>query len=583
MVMKAKEQSELAQVLGKSRSAFIGAGVFSFFINLLMLVSPLYMLQIYDRVLASRNETTLWVITFLAVSLIIVYAALETMRSRVLVRISGQMDSLLNARVFTALFKSAVRGPGGGSGQAIRDLDSVRDFLTGQGLFAFFDAPWMPLYLAAIFLIDPLLGWVATGGGVVLFSLAVLTEIATRNTLGEASAANMRASHFVEVSLRNVEAIEAMGMVPAMLGRWQARRAKMLQLQSLASDRAGVITAMSKFTRVVLQIAILGFGAYLVLHDHITAGLMIAASIMMGRALAPVEIAVGSWKHFLTARSAYDRLNALLKAVPANREFMHLPPPSGNLQVEQAIVVPPGATVPALRGVGFNVASGDIVGIIGPSAAGKSTLARLLVGVWPPYSGKVRIDGADIMTWDRDRLGPYIGYLPQDVELFEGTIAENIARFGEVVSDQVILAAQRAGVHELILKLPAGYDTQIGPGGQTLSGGQRQRVGLARALYGDPVIIVLDEPNSNLDNDGEAALARTVADLKARHRTTLVITHRPSLLASVDYIMVMREGLIEKFGPRDEILGQYLRPAAVPSVPAISEPGRGGVAAANPA
>ena len=581
--MKGKEPSELAQVLGKSRSAFIGAGVFSFFINLLMLVSPLYMLQIYDRVLASRNETTLWVLTFVAVSLIIVYAALETMRSRVLVRISGKMDSLLNARVFTALFKSAVRGPGGGSGQAIRDLDSVRDFLTGQGLFAFFDAPWMPLYLGAIFLIDPLLGWVATAGGVTLFSLAVLTEIATRDTLSEASAANMRAGHFVEVSLRNVEAIEAMGMVPAMLRRWQGRRAKMLQLQSLASDRAGVITALSKFTRVVLQIAILGFGAYLVIHDHITAGLMIAASIMMGRALAPVEIAVGSWKHFLTARSAYDRLNALLKAVPAQRDFMHLPPPRGVLQVEQAIVVPPGATVPALRGVGFNVAAGDIVGIIGPSAAGKSTLARLLVGVWPPYSGKVRIDGADINTWDRERLGPYIGYLPQDVELFEGTIAENIARFGEVDADQVILAAQRAGVHELILKLPAGYDTHIGPGGQTLSGGQRQRVGLARALHGDPAIIVLDEPNSNLDNDGEAALARTVADLKARKRTTLVITHRPSLLASVDYIMVMREGLIEKFGPRDEILGQYLRPAAVPSAPAEPEPGRGGVAVVNPA
>jgi len=581
--MKGKEQSELAQVLGKSRSAFIGAGIFSFFINILMLVSPLYMLQIYDRVLASRNETTLWVLTFVAVFLIVIYAALETMRSRVLVRISGQMDTLLNARVFTALFKSAVRGPGGGSGQAIRDLDSVRDFLTGQGLFAFFDAPWMPLYLGAIFLIDPLLGWVATGGGVTLFSLAVLTEIATRDTLSEASTANMRAGHFVEVSLRNVEAIEAMGMVPAMLRRWQGRRAKMLQLQSLASDRAGVITALSKFTRVVLQIAILGFGAYLVIHDHITAGLMIAASIMMGRALAPVEIAVGSWKHFLTARSAYDRLNALLKAVPAQRDFMHLPPPRGVLQVEQAIVVPPGATIPALKGVGFNVAAGDIVGIIGPSAAGKSTLARLLVGVWPPYSGKVRIDGADINTWDRERLGPYIGYLPQDVELFEGTIAENIARFGEVNADQVILAAQRAGVHELILKLPAGYDTHIGPGGQTLSGGQRQRVGLARALHGDPAIIVLDEPNSNLDNDGEAALARTVADLKARKRTTLVITHRPSLLASVDYIMVMREGLIEKFGPRDEILGQYLRPAAVPSAPAEQEPNRGGVAVVNPA
>lgn len=582
--MKGKAPSELSQVLGKSRSAFIGAGVFSFFINLLMLVSPLYMLQIYDRVLASRNETTLWVLTFVAVALIVVYAVLETLRSRVLVRISGQMDGLLNARVFTALFKQAVRAPGGATAQALRDLDSVRDFLTGQGLFAFFDAPWMPLYLAAIFLIDPLLGWVATAGGVALFTLAVLTEVATRETLGQASVANMRAGHFVEVSLRNVEAIEAMGMVPAMLGRWQGRRSKMLQLQAIASDRAGVITAVSKFTRIVLQIAILGFGAYLVIHNHITAGLMIAASIMMGRALAPVEIAVGSWKHFLTARSAYDRLNNLLAAVPAKRDFMHLPPPRGILQVEQAIVVPPGATVPALKGVSFTVAAGDIVGIIGPSAAGKSTLARLLVGVWLPYSGKVRIDGADIATWDRDRLGPHIGYLPQDVELFEGTIAENIARFGEVDADQVILAAQRAGVHELVLKLPAGYDTQIGPGGQTLSGGQRQRIGLARALYGDPVIIVLDEPNSNLDNDGEAALARTVADLKTRSRTTLVITHRPSLLASVDHIMVMREGMIEQFGPRDTILGQYLRPAAVPNTaPAVAaQQGPAGSAVVTP-
>ena len=579
--MNNRENSELGEVLGKSRGAFIGAGVFSFFINILMLVSPLYMLQIYDRVLASRNETTLWVLTLIAVGLIVVYAVLEALRSRVLVRISGQMDKLLNARVFTALFKQSVRGAGG-SAQALRDMDSLRDFLTGQGLFAFFDAPWMPIYLAAIFLIDPLLGWVSTGGGVILFSLAVITEIATRDTLGEASKANMRAGHFVEVSLRNVEAIEAMGMVPAMLGRWQDRRKKMLQLQSLASDRAGVITAMSKFTRIVLQIAILGFGAYLVIHEQITAGLMIAASIMMGRALAPVEMAVGSWKQFLTARTAYDRLNGLLKAVPAQREFMQLPPPRGVLQVEQAIVVPPGAQTPALRGVSFNVAAGDIIGIIGPSAAGKSTLARLLVGVWPPYAGRVRIDGADIATWDRNLLGPHIGYLPQDVELFEGTVAENIARFGKVDSEQVILAAQRAGVHELILRMPAGYDTNIGPGGQALSGGQRQRIGLARALHGDPALIVLDEPNSNLDNDGEAALARTVADLKTRSRTTLVITHRPSLLASVDHIMVMREGTIEKFGPRDEILSQYLRPAAVPSTAPATDPGRGGVAAVNP-
>lgn len=570
--MKVEDKPELARILGKCRSAFVGALVFSMFINLLMLVSPLYMLQIYDRVLASRNETTLLVLTLIAVGLIAVSAALEGLRSRVLVRVGGRLDEMLSGRVFTALFKQAVRRPNGGSAQALRDLDAVRDFLTGQGLFAFFDAPWMPIYLAAIFLIDPLLGWVATAGGIILFTLAIVTEIATRNTLNEATAANIGAARFVETSLRNVEALEAMGMVSAMLGRWRARRGRVLQLQALASDRAGLITAISKFTRVVLQIAILGFGAYLVIHNHITAGLMIAASIMMGRALAPVEMAVGSWKQFLAARSAYDRLSGLLAAVPPEGERMPLPPPRGDVQVERAIVVPPGAANPVLKAVSFEVSAGEAVGIIGPSAAGKSSLARLLVGIWLPQAGAVRIDGADVETWDRDRLGPYIGYLPQDIELFEGTVAENIARFGEVDSEAVIEAATRAGVHELILRLPSGYDTQIGPGGQSLSGGQRQRVGLARALYNDPAIIVLDEPNAYLDAEGEAALARTLADLRARRRTTLVITHRPSLLAGVDHIMVMKDGMVERFGPRDEVLAQYLRPAAVPSQPAEAAP-----------
>lgn len=580
--MTGQKKSELAEALKTCKSAFIGAGVFSFFINILMLTSPIYMLQIYDRVLASRNITTLTVLTTVAVGLFWVYAILETLRTRVLVRIGGALDKKLNGRVFGAVFKASLFRPGMGSAQAVRDLDAVREFLTGQGLFAFFDAPWMPIYLLAVFLIHPLLGIVSLVGILAIFLLAMAQELATRKTLGEATAASLHAGRFLENSLRNVEIVTALGMMPAMLRRWQDRRAKTLVLQALASDRAGLVTALSKFTRVILQTAILGFGAYLVIQNEITAGLMIAASIMMGRALAPIEIAVATWKQLLAARSSYDRLNALLEAIPADQSHMPLPAPQGNLEVERVIAAPPGSNVPVVKGVGFRIAAGASLGIIGPSAAGKSSLARLLVGVWPAHSGVVRIDGSDIQTWDKDLLGPHIGYLPQDIELFEGSIAENIARFGDLEPEAVIEAAQLAGVHEMILQLPQGYDTPIGAGGQALSGGQRQRVGLARALYKIPSLIVLDEPNSNLDRDGEAALAQTMIELKARKRTTIVITHRPSLLASVDYVMVMNSGQIEGFGKRDEILTKYMRPAAAPAGnQAVSPPGNS--AAAIPA
>ncbi len=562
--MKVATKSELVEVLKTCKDAFVGAGIFSFFINILMLASPVYMLQIYDRVLASRNVTTLIVLSVITAGLFAVYAALETLRSRVLVRIGGKLDKLLSGRVFDAVFKAALQRPGAG-GQAMRDLDALREFLTGNGLFAFFDAPWLPIYLVAVFLIHPMLGIVAVLGGAFILVLAIMTEMATRKTLSEATAANLLAGRFLDNSLRNVEALTAMGMLPSMLRRWQDRRRKHLVLQALASDRAGVITALSKFTRIVLQSAMLGFGAYLVIQNEITAGLMIAGSIMMGRALAPIELAVATWKQFLAARSAYSRLNALLAAVPADAERMPLPAPQGAIELERVIAAPPGSNIPVIKGVGFRVASGDAVGIIGPSAAGKSSLARLMVGVWPAHSGVVRLDGADIHSWDRDRLGPHVGYLPQDIELFEGTIAENIARFGEVDAEAVIAAAKMAGVHDMILHLPNGYDTAVGAGGATLSGGQRQRVGLARALYNLPSLIILDEPNSNLDREGEAALARAMVELKAAKRTTIVITHRPSLLASVDYVMVMNSGLIEAFGARDEVLAKFMRPLAGPA------------------
>jgi PrtD family type I secretion system ABC transporter len=557
-----KQPDELGDTLKTFRSAFIGAGVFSLFINILLLTSPVYMLQIYDRVLASRNETTLVVLSISAMALFVVYSVLETLRSRVLVRIGANLDRTLSGRVFQASFKAAMMRPGAATAQAIRDLDTVREFLTGSGLFAFFDAPWLPIYMAACFLIHPLLGLVSLLGGIALFALAVVQELATRKTQLDATNASIGASRAMENSIRNVEAITAMGMMPAMEVRWQDRRQKMLLLQALASDRAGTILAMSKFVRIGLQTAILGFGAYLVIKTEITGGLMIAASIMMGKALSPIELAVASWRNLLAARTAYARLNSMLAAVPLDKQHMALPDPVGALELERVIAAPPGTNIPVIKGIAFRVAPGDILGIIGPSAAGKSSLARLIVGVWPVHSGVVRIDGSDIQTWDKNLLGPHIGYLPQDIELFEGSIAENIARFGEVDSEAVIEAARMGGVHDMILQLPQGYDTLIGPGGMTLSGGQRQRVGLARALYKNPALIVLDEPNSNLDRDGEAALARTLAELKAKKRTTLVITHRPNILASVDYIMVMNNGLVESFGARDEVLGKYMRPQA---------------------
>lgn len=562
--MDRKSKSELAVALGRCRSAFIGAALFSVFINVLVLVPSVYMLQIYDRVLSSRSATTLVAITFVCVALVAVYAALETVRSKILVRIGRRLDQLLAGRVFSAIFSASVLQRDGGSSQALRDLDTVREFLTGQGLFALFDAPWVPIYTALIFMIHPLLGVLSTVGACIIFGLALANELATRRILRDATTQGIGATRFVDSSLRNVEAVEAMGMLGGVYARWQHKRWHSLEYQAQASDRAGAIMAGLKFVRVCLQMMILGVGAYLVIQNEITAGLMIAASIVMGRALAPVETAVGTWKQFLATRSAYERLTGLLNFIPIPVDTLPLPAPRGDVAVENVIVAAPGGRVPILRGVSFKVAAGDIIGIIGPSAAGKSTLARTLVGVWPAYSGTVRIDGADIKGWDRNRLGPHIGYLPQDVELFEGTIAENIARFGEIDPEKIIKAAQHAGVHQLILDLPNGYDTQIGQGGMTLSGGQRQRVALARALYGSPQILVLDEPNSNLDTNGESALSQAMIDIKAQGQTAFVVTHRVHILSQVDYIIALNQGVIEKYGTRDQILAQFMKPVSAP-------------------
>ena len=558
--------------LSTCRGALASIVVFSLFINLLLLAVPLYMLQIYDRVLSSRSEQTLILLTLITVGLLLVLGLLEIVRSRVLVRTGVRLDSNLKTRIFSATFKRSLSIPGGGQAQALRDLDAVRQFMTGPGLIAFADAPWIPLFIAVGFLFHPWLGFISLGGAVIIFILAITNEFLTRKPLGDASRLQLGANSFVDASLRNAEALQAMGMMSGVMQRWVKRHQYMLALQARASDRAGVILGMTKFVRLTLQVAVLGVGAFLVLQAEITPGTMIAASIIMARALAPVEVAVSQWRAFVGARTAYSRLKELLVRFPEEGERLSLPKPTGELVTERLYVMPPGSQVPALKGVGFQLAAGQTLGVIGPSAAGKSTLARILVGVWPIASGSVRLDGAELSHWNPDELGPHIGYLPQDVELFEGTVAENIARFSDFDTDTVIAAAKQAGVHDMVQRLSDGYSTQIGSGGNALSGGQRQRIALARALYGDPVLIVLDEPNAALDTEGEKALVQVLADLKQDGKTVVLITHRPALLASSDRVLVLQNGEIESLGNREEVMARYSKRAAVAEAGATGHP-----------
>jgi len=556
---------ELRQALQACRQSFLMVGLFSLFVNLLMLVPPLYMLQIYDRVLASRSESTLLMLTLIVVALMIVLGALEWVRAQILIRVGARLDMHLNDRLFSAVYDNNLRTPGSGSIQPLHDLANLRQFLTGRGPFAFFDTPWMPVYILVLFLFHPYFGWIAIAGTLVLFVLTGINEIYTQKVLATANSENIAANSYANSNLRNAEVLEAMGMLPNIRERWLERHAKVLGLQALASDRASVLTASSRGFRLLLQSLVLGTGAWLAIYHIITPGVMIAASILLGRALAPIDLLIGGWKGFVGARTSYRRLNELLTKIPARPQTMSLPPPTGIVSVESVVVVPPGGTVPTVRGVSFTLSAGEALGLVGPSASGKSTLARAVLGVWPTYAGTVRLDGADICTWNRAELGPCIGYLPQDIELFDGTVAENIARFGPVDSEQAVTAARRAGVHELILRLPKGYDTGIGEAGNALSGGQRQRIALARALYGDPALIVLDEPNSNLDDQGEAALVQAINALKDNGKTVIIITHRPSILANVDKILVLRDGQTQAFGPRQEIMAKFARPAAVAS------------------
>ncbi|MDP3672627.1 MAG: type I secretion system permease/ATPase [Telluria sp.] len=536
------------------KSTFFTVGVFSAITNILMLVPSIYMLQIYDRVLASANEITLAMLTLMMLGAYLLMSALELIRSFVLVRVGARFDMELNKRVYTAAFEQNLKKAGGNAGQALTDLTTIRQFLTGNGVFAFFDAPWFPIYLIVIFFFNPGLGVLALVGTIVLVVLAYINDRVSRKPLSEANTMSIAAGSLATNNLRNAEVIEAMGMLPNLLARWFKLHGKFLHLQAEASEKAGMVGAVTKFVQVSLQSLVLGYGALLVIEGKMTAGMMIAASILVGRALAPVQQLIGVWKSFSTTRSAYDRLVALLAANPARSAGMELPTPRGALSVEAVSAAPPGVQTPVIKGLNFAIAPGDVLGVIGPSGSGKSTLARLLVGVWPAGMGKVRLDGADIFQWNKTELGPNIGYLPQDIELFGGTVGENIARFGEVDSEKVVLAAQRAGVHDMILHLPKGYDTMLGDGGAGLSGGQKQRLGLARAMYGDPSILVLDEPNSNLDDVGEHALVQAVNDLRSRGKTIVLITHRTTVIGITNKLLLLRDGVGEMFGPTDQVL-----------------------------
>ncbi len=548
-------KNEIAQVIAGYKSVFITVGIFSAIINLMMLVPSLYMLQVYDRVLASRNETTLLMLTIMVVAAYLIISALEFVRSFVLIRVAAQMDMQLNKRVYTAAFEQNLKRAGVNAGQFLQDLTNIRQFLAGNALFAFFDAPWFPVYLFVIFLFDTSLGFFALFGTIMLVALAFFNERVSKKPLADANTMAIAASNLATNNLRNAEVIEAMGMLPNLMARWFRLQSKFLQLQGEASEKAGIISAITKFVRICLQSLVLGFGALLVLENKITPGMMIVASILMGRVLSPVEQMINVWKSLSNAKSAYLRLSELLSANPMRDVGMPLPKPLGKVTVEGATVIAPGATVAALRNVSFAISPGDVLGVIGPSGAGKSTLARALVGVWPAVAGHVRLDSADVFQWNKEELGPHIGYLPQDIELFAGTVSENIARFGNIDSEKVVQAAQRAGVHDMILRFSQGYDTPLGDGGAGLSGGQKQRLGLARAIYDDPSLIVLDEPNSNLDDAGEQALLGAINDLRQRGKTIVMVTHRNSALSMSNKLLLLVDGIAQMFGPSKEVLG----------------------------
>lgn len=560
-------RSELAEALAACRGAFYGTAVISGMSNVLMLTGAMFMLEIYDRVLPSRSMPTLVGLLVLVAALFAALGVLDAIRGRILVRIGGALDETLSGRVYDTLMRLPLRAGAHNDGtQPLRDLDAIRSYLSGLGPVALFDLPWIPLYLAICFAFHPLIGFTALGGAVILIALTLLAEFLMRAPTKAATDAAIQRNTLAEASRRNAEALIAMGMAGRIASRWSEANRQYMHSQREASDLGGGLGAISKVLRMLLQSGVLAVGAYLVIHQEASAGIIIAGSILSARALAPVDLAIAHWKGFVTARQSWQRLNKLLALVPAQSAPMQLQKPAQRLTVENVSCSPPGVPKIVVQDASFQLEAGQGLGIIGPSGSGKSSLARLLVGVWQPLRGNVRLDGAALNQWSPDALGRHIGYLPQDVELLAGTVAQNISRFEPKPDNEAIIAAAKAvGVHDLIVRLPTGYDTPIGEQGSALSAGQAQRIALARAAYRDPFLIVLDEPNSNLDSEGEEALTKAITGIRERMGIVIVVAHRPSAIAGVDRLLMMNQGRIQAVGPKEEVLSKVLhRPLAMP-------------------
>lgn len=545
-------RSELAASLAPFKREFLVLGFFSMVANLLALTPSLYMLQVFDRVLVSKSDLTLIALSLITLFLIAMLAFAEWARARLLVRLGVGIDEVLGNRVFSATFDARLNRADPTFARSFYDLRTFRQFLTSNGAIAFFDMPWTPIYLAVLFLLHPLLGWIAVFGVVLFAVMAWLTQRYTAQAIEQARDAGIEVDQYLQNKLRNAEVVESMGMLADLRRRWLKRHRHHLGLAGEARDRGSRINNLTKFLRYSLQSAILGAGALLVIDGQLTPWVIVVGAFMLGRALAPVELAIGSWQSLSTARSSFLRLDALLAAHPSRAERLLHDAPSGEIQLENVVATAPGRRQPVLQGLTLAFPAGEVIGLIGPSGSGKSTLARVILGIWPDLEGEVRLDGEALASWSREELGPFIGFLPQEVQLFDGTIAENIARFGPIESGKVIRAARLAGVHDMVLGLPRGYDTAAGVGGSYLSGGQRQRIALARAIYDDPSLIVLDEPNSNLDDAGEAALLATIKHLKANGKTVVLISHRLNILAIADRILMLRQGVVAWYGMRQD-------------------------------
>ena len=561
MIRQNPSATQLQPALESLKPALKQAMLFGLLSNLLSLAPTIYMLEVYDRVVNSRNPGTLLMLTLLVLGMYVLMEIMEWVRSQILHNAGLAFEDKLNVRTFNVVFEANLRRIGGATNQALNDLRSLREFLSSPAITAVMDVPMALLYLFLVFLINPLLGWFSVAGALIQGYLTYLTERSTRAPLIEANRSAVAATNYANSALRNAQVIEAMGMQDGIHKRWMEKQNRLLFMQAVASDNGGGKGATSKFVQNVFSSGQMGLACWLSLTNQLSGGggMFIVAWILGGKVLAPLVQVISLWKYTVTARDAYQRLDKLLQAIPARETGMALPPPEGALSVEGVVAGAPGTQAAIIRGASFALPAGEALAIIGPSAAGKSTLARLLVGIWPAFSGKIRLDGVDVFSWNKIELGPHIGYLPQGIELFDGTLAENIARFGEIDAAKVEAAARSVGLHETIMALPEGYDSRIGEDGCFLSGGQRQRVGLARAIYGEPRFIVLDEPNSSLDEAGEQALVETLRMLKAGGATLVVITHRTSVLAVADRLLLLRDGQVQAYGPRDEVLANIAR------------------------